>query len=105
MGNKLNTQLITLYKHFDNKTKRFSQRYWTAWQAMILNLDSPWSMCLEELKDIDIHGPGKDLDNTCSSNSCYKPSWIWLMPCVTSESLYFLMPHRFLQEWNRNPVE
>ena len=85
-GNKPNTQLITLYKHFDNKTKQFSQRYWTVWQAMILNLDSPWSMCLEELKDIDIHGPGKDLDNTCSSNSCYEPSWIWLMPCVTSES-------------------
>ena len=79
MGNKPNTQLITLYKRFN--------RYWTAWQAMrILDLDSPWSTRLKELKDVDIHGPGKDLDDTCSSNSHYEPSWIWLVPCVTSES-------------------
>ena len=86
-GNKPNTRLITLYKRFDNKTKRFSQRYWTAWQAMrILDPDSPWSICLKELKDVDIRGPGKDLDDMCSSNSHYEPSWIWLVPCVTSES-------------------
>ena len=87
MGNGLNTRLITLYKRFDNKTKQFSQRYRTAWQAMcILDPDGPWLTCLKELKDIDICGPGKDLDNTCLSNSCYKASWIWLMPRVTSES-------------------
>jgi len=86
-GNKPNTQVITLYKRFDNKTKRFSQRYQTAWQALhILDPDGSWSTRLKELKDIDIHGPGKDLDNTCSSNSCYELSWIWLVPRVTSES-------------------
>jgi hypothetical protein len=87
MGNKPNTRLITLYKRFDNKTKQFSQRYRTAWQALrILAPDGSWSTRLKELKDIDIRGPGKDLDNTCSSNSRYEPSWIWLVPHVTSES-------------------
>ena len=38
-------------------------------------------MQLKELKDIDIHGPGKDLDK--KSNSRYEPSWIWLVPHVT----------------------
>jgi hypothetical protein len=42
-------------------------------------------MCLKELKDVDICGPGKDLNNTCSSSSHYEPSWIWLVPRVTTE--------------------
>ena len=84
MGNKPNTCLI---KHFDNKTKWFCQKYRTVWQALrVLDPNGSWSMCLKELKDIDIHGPGKDLDNTCSSNSCYEPSWIWLVPHATANS-------------------
>ena len=67
--------------------KRFAQRYQTAWQALcILDPDGTWSTCLKELKDIDICGPGKDLNNTCSSNSRYELSWIWLVPHFTSES-------------------
>lgn len=86
-GNKPNTRLITLYKRFDNKTKRFSQKYRTAWQALrVLDANGSWSTRLKELKDVDIRGPGKDLDNTCSSNSRYEPSWIWLVPRVTFES-------------------
>ena len=86
-GNKPNTHLITLYKCFNNKTKRFAQRYRTAWQALrILDPDGTWSTRLKELRDIDIRGPGKDLDDTCSSNSRYEPSWIWLVPRVSSES-------------------
>jgi hypothetical protein len=86
-GNKPNTRLITLYKRFDNKTKRFCQRYRMAWQALhVLDPNGSWSMRLKGLKDIDIRGPGKDLDNTCSSNSRYEPSWIWLVPRATADS-------------------
>ena len=86
-GNKPNTRLITLYKRFDNKTKRFSQKYRTAWQALhILDPGGSWSTCLRELKDVDIRGPGKDLDGTFSSNSHYELSWIWLVPRLASES-------------------
>ena len=82
MGNRPNTQFITLYKHFNNKTKHFAQKYRTAHQALhILDPNGSWSMQLKELKDIDICGPRKDLDE--KSNSCYEPSWIWLMPHVT----------------------
>ena len=56
------------------------------WQALhILDPSGSWSTHLKELKDVDIRSPGKDLDNTCSSNNCYEPSWIWLVPCVTTE--------------------
>jgi hypothetical protein len=40
---------------------------------------------LQELKDRDISGPGKDPDDT-SSNSRYVPSWIWLVPRVSESS-------------------
>jgi hypothetical protein len=81
-GNRPNTRFITLYKRFDKKTKRFAQRYRTAQQALyVLDPNGSWSTRLKELKDVDIRGPGKDLDD--KSNSRYEPSWIWLVPRVT----------------------
>ena len=81
-GNRPNTRFITLYKRFDHKTKRFAQRYRTAQQALhVLDPNGSWSTRLKELKDVDIRGPGKDLDD--KSNSRYEPSWIWLVPRVT----------------------
>jgi hypothetical protein len=81
-GNKPNTWLIKLYKQFDKKTKWFAERYQTAWQALhILDPDGSWSICLKELKDVNICGPGRDLKDTSTTNSHYEPSWIWLMQC------------------------
>ena len=82
MGNRPNTRFITLYKCFNKKTKHFAQHYRTTQQALyVLDPNGSWSTWLKELKDVDIHGPRKDLDD--KSNSCYEPSWIWLVPRVT----------------------
>jgi len=83
-GNKPNTKVISLYKRFDNKTKRFAQRYRTAWEALrVLDPNGAWSIRLQELKDNDIRGPGKDPNDTYTTKSQYEPSWIWLMPHLT----------------------
>ena len=84
-GNKPNMQMVTLYKCFDNKTKRAAQKYHVAWHALsILDLNGSWSSRLKELKEEDIHGPGKDSNDP--STSCYVPSWIWLVPRVSESS-------------------
>ena len=83
-GNKPNTQMIGLYRRFDDKTKRAAEKYRVAWRALrVLDPDGPWSSRLKELKDVDISGPGKDPNDTSTSNSRYEPSWIWLVPRAT----------------------
>jgi hypothetical protein len=82
-GNRPNTRMVMLYEHFDSKIKRAAQEYSVAWHALcILDPNGAWSLRLRELKDQDIRGPGKDVDDT-SSNSRYEPSWIWLVPHVS----------------------
>lgn len=86
-GNKPNTRMISLYKRFDNKTKRAAQKYRVAWQALrVLDPNGAWSDRLRELKDADISGPGKDPDDRSTSNSRYEPSWIWLVPRIADGS-------------------
>jgi len=78
-GNKPNTRLINLYKQFDKKTKRFAEKYRTAWQALrSLDPNGSWAIRLKELKDSDIRGPGKDV-NEVTTSSRYELSWIWLV--------------------------
>ena len=79
--------MIGLYKRFDNKTKRAAQKYRVAWQALrVLDPNGAWSHRLKELKDADISGPGKDADDSSTTNSRYEPSWIWLVPRVADAS-------------------
>jgi hypothetical protein len=76
-GNKPNTRMIELYRRFNNKTMRAAEKYCVAWRALcVLDPDGPWSTHLKELKDLNISGPGKDPDDTSTTNSRYKPSWI-----------------------------
>jgi hypothetical protein len=82
-GNKPNTRMIRLFKHFDDKTKRAAHTYRTAWDALrVLDPDGLWMSRLKELKDKDISGPGKEIEDTSTTNGRYEPSWIWLMPRV-----------------------
>jgi hypothetical protein len=86
-GNKPNTRMLTLWKCFDNKTKRAAQVYRTAWGALcILDPHGSWTIRLKELKDKDISGPGKDPDDTSTTKSRYEPSWIWLVPLINQSS-------------------
>jgi hypothetical protein len=83
MGNKPNTRMTTLYKRFDNKTNRAAEKYQSARRALsVLDPDGSWSMRLKELKKEDISGPGKDSNDTSTTNSRYQMSWIWLVPLV-----------------------
>ena len=87
IGNKSNTRMVTLYKRFDDKTKRAAEEYRSAWRALkVLDPDGTWSIRLKELKDQDIRGPGKDTDDETTSNSRYEPSWIWLVPRLSQTS-------------------
>jgi len=83
-GNRPNTRILKLYKHFNGKTDRAAAKYQTAWQALcILDPGGSWSNRLKELNKKDISGPGKDPHDVSTTNSRYEPSWIWLMPRVT----------------------
>jgi len=82
-GNKPNTRMISLYNRFENKTKRAAEKYRSAWRALsVLDPNGSWSMRLKDLKKEDISGPGKDPDDTSTTNSRYQLSWIWLIPQV-----------------------
>jgi len=82
VGNKPNTKMVTLYKCLDHKIKQDAQEYRAAWRALgVLDPNGSWSIRLQDLKDKDIHGPGKEEKE--ASNSQYEPSWIWLVPHVT----------------------
>ena len=80
IGNKPNTRMVSLYKHFDNKTDRAAEKYRSAWRALsVLDPSGSWLMRFKELKKEDISGPGKEPDDN-SSNSRFQLSWIWLVP-------------------------
>ena len=86
-GNKPNTRMTTLYKRFDNKTSRAAEKYRSAWRALsVLDPNGLWSRRLKDLKKEDITGPGKEPDDTSTTNSRYQMSWIWLVPHVGGSS-------------------
>jgi hypothetical protein len=73
----------TLYNRFNLRTQRCAGCYRAAQSALlVLDPNGSWQSRLKDLKDNDIHGPGKD-DNG-SGNSRFEPSWIWLVPHVHS---------------------
>ncbi|PPQ72876.1 hypothetical protein CVT25_004689 [Psilocybe cyanescens] len=74
-GNRPNTRLLTTYKGLSRKVTRAAHKYWTAVAALrILNPEGEWREELKELRREDIHGPGKDPEE---SNGHYVMSWIW----------------------------
>ncbi|KIL68676.1 hypothetical protein M378DRAFT_184632 [Amanita muscaria Koide BX008] len=85
-GNKPNTRMHTLFNRFNLRTQRCAQRYRAAWKALLaLDPDGSWRTRLQELRDADIRGPGKDdLGDKTTSNGRFEPSWIWLVPRVLS---------------------
>ena len=76
--NRPNTQMLSLYQCFNNKTDQAAQKYCVAWCALsILDPNGSWSGRLKELKAKDISGPGRDPDDATASSSRYELSWIW----------------------------
>lgn len=82
-GNKACTRMRTLYNRFNLRTQRCAACYRAARSALlVLDPDGSWWSRLNNLKDADIRGPGRD-DNG-SGNGRFEPSWIWLVPRVHS---------------------
>jgi hypothetical protein len=82
-GNRAATRMRTLYNRFNLRTQRCAARYRMARTALlILNPGGPWQSRLQVLKDADIRGPGKEDGGL--GNSRFEPSWIWLVPRVSS---------------------
>ena len=80
-GNRPNTRMLNLYKRFNSKTERAAAKYRSARNALhVLDPGGSWSKRLRELNKKDISGPGRDPDDTTTTNSSYQPSWIWLVP-------------------------
>ncbi|KIL53916.1 hypothetical protein M378DRAFT_19394 [Amanita muscaria Koide BX008] len=69
-GNRPNTRILTLYNRLNHKLERAMHKYRTARSALlVLDPDGPWKDRLRELKKEDIRGPGKDPDDTRTTNS------------------------------------
>ena len=80
-GNRPNTRMLNLYKRFNGKTERAVAKYHSARKALaVLDPGGLWSERLRELNKKDISGPGRDPEDTTTTNSSYEPSWIWLIP-------------------------
>src|ERR1700689_4090239 len=60
-GQKKNTRMRTLLKHFSNKTERAAERYWAARKALEgLDPNGTWQTRLQVLRPEDIRGPGRE---------------------------------------------
>jgi hypothetical protein len=82
-GNKACTRMRTLYNRFNLRTQRCARRYRAARSALlVIDPLGSWHSRLEDLKDNDIRGPGRDNDG--AGNGRFEPSWIWLVPRVSS---------------------
>ncbi|KAM6489975.1 hypothetical protein JOM56_014554 [Amanita muscaria] len=73
-GNRPSTRMHTLYSRIIHKIERAANRYRMG-RAALLVLDPDG-----ELLNVDLRGPGKDPDDTKTSNGRFEPSWIWLVP-------------------------
>jgi len=79
--------MISLYKCFNDKTDRAAEKYRFAWHVLsTLDPGSSWLSQLHKLKPKDVSGPGRDPDETKTTNSHYQPSWIWLAQCTKALS-------------------
>ena len=95
-GNWPNTQMLESYSQFESKLQRAANHYCVAYAALLaLDPNGSRKEQLKVLKPTDLRGPGRDPDHpedAKTSNSCFEPSWIWLM---------LWSP----QEWGNNQTE
>ena len=95
--------MLGLYKHFNNKADHAAQKYHVAWCALsTLDPGGSWAGWLKELTPKDVSGPSRDPDDSTTSNSRYKPSWIWLVQRVAQSSHSGSELHIGEDEFNEN---
>ena len=88
-GNNPNTRMLDMYHCIEYKLRRAANRYRVAYAALLaLDPSGSWRECLQELKPVDIRGPGRDeenLEDSRTSKGRFIPSWIWLVPRLPRE--------------------
>ena len=88
-GNRPNTRMLDNYSRMQYKLQYSVNRYRVAYNAlMALDPNGSWRERLKELKDGDVRGPGRDVDNiedTKTSKGRFEMSWIWLVPRSSQE--------------------
>src|SRR5687767_9762614 len=83
-GNRPNTRMHTLFNRLNHRMQRCVIRYKAAYSALhAADPGGSWMDHLQDLKDADVRGPGKD-DFTLSSGR-FEQSWIWLVPHTRGE--------------------
>jgi hypothetical protein len=83
-GNKSCTRMRTIHTRLSLRTQRCAMRYRASRNALLaIDPHGSWQSRLKDLKDNDIRGPGKDDDGL--GNGRYEPSWIWMVPQVSSD--------------------
>lgn len=87
-GNRPNTRMLTSYNRINHKIERAAQKYRTARSALLaLDPTGTWKDRFRDLRREDIRGPGKDSNDTTTTNGRFEPSWIWLVPRVRDSSI------------------
>jgi hypothetical protein len=94
-GNQPNTRMRALFNRFNHRMRQSVLRYRAARSALLsANLKGEhWEDRLQNLKDSDVCGPGKDdfyfeepgKANYGASKGRHEISWIWLVPRSNSE--------------------
>ncbi|KAG6808449.1 hypothetical protein H0H92_004083 [Tricholoma furcatifolium] len=83
-GNRPNTHMYGLFKQFNDRIDRFASRYHLAYTALsCLSPSGSWTAQFKKLEPGDISGPGKE--DRDASNGRFEPSWIWLVPRLSTE--------------------
>lgn len=88
-GNRPNTRMLDSYEQINFKIRSATHRYRVAYNALlVLDPHGSWMKYLKELRNEDIRGPGRSpddpLDNKVSKGR-FEASWIWHVPCSSSE--------------------
>ncbi|PPQ80537.1 hypothetical protein CVT24_002657 [Panaeolus cyanescens] len=75
-GNKANTRIWSIYSRLNERISSAKRKYHAAYSALlVLDGNGAWRKTFHELRDEDIRGPGKDVDD---SHGKHLVSWIWL---------------------------
>jgi hypothetical protein len=78
-GNKINTRAREIMGRYTEKAAGAAERYCVAYAVLsALDPGGNWTTRLQELREGDIRGLGKDDDEP--SEGRREPSWIWLVP-------------------------
>lgn len=112
-GQRTSTKTRTLFAKFQEKIRRAASRYRAARAALeTLDAGGQWQSQFKILLDTDLRGPGRNDDNTSTSEGRYQISWIWLVSRGPGDTTVLngvqteLDPNEFLEnmkvEWARS---